>query len=96
MAFLIVLTVFACPVAIIALLAHYRYKMRLLASGGGGGGEAERRLLARCEELERRVQTLETIACEGDADVAARVRALAAEGRKALPEKAGSGGGSGG
>jgi len=82
----IVLTVFMCPVAIIAVVNHYKLKNRQLQAGVDGGG-VNQKLLARCEELEERVQTLETIVCEGDEAAAARMRALAAGAKKALPGK---------
>lgn len=81
-AVLIVLAVFATPVAIIGTVMHYRFKSKQLASGGG-----DKLLLARCEELEARIQTLETIVCEGDLDAAARMRALPGRATAALPPK---------
>jgi hypothetical protein len=70
---LALLCVFGCPVAIIAVVNHYKLKKKQLEAGIG---EAEQKLLARCDELEQRVQTLETIACEGDLEAAAKIRAL--------------------
>jgi len=82
-AVLIVLAVFSTPVAIIAVVNHYKLKNRQLAAGGGDAA-VNQKLLARCEELEARVQTLETIACDGDLDSAARIRAAASQ--KALTD----------
>ena len=64
----ILLTVFGSPVAILAVLRHYRLKEKQLQAGIDGQGQ--QLLLARCEELEARVQTLETIVCEGDLEAA--------------------------
>lgn len=69
------LCVFGCPVAIIGLVAHYKYKTKQLAAGQAA---PDQKLLARCEELEQRIQTLETIVCEGDLDAATKMRALSA------------------
>ena len=79
---LIVLAVFSTPVAIIAVVNHYKLKHRQLTEGGDAA--VSQKLLARCEELEARVQTLETIACDGDLDAASRIRAAASQ--KALTE----------
>jgi Tfp pilus assembly protein PilN len=70
---IVMLAVFGSPVAIIGLVSHYRYKTRQLAAGQA---EPDKLLQARCEELEQRIQTLETIVCEGDLDAAAKMRAL--------------------
>ena len=82
------LMVFGCPVAIVGIVSHYRYKNRLIASGAVAPNE---KLLARCEELEARLQTLETIVCEGDLEAAARMRSLAPgdapPGKRALSPK---------
>lgn len=74
-AVLIVMAVFSTPVAIIAVVNHYKLKHRQLTEGGDAS--VNQKLLARCEELEARLQTLETIACDGDLDAAARIRATA-------------------
>jgi hypothetical protein len=76
------LCVFGCPVAIIAVVNHYKLKRRQLEAGVG---QADQKLLQRCEELEQRVQTLETIVCEGDLEAAAKIRALGRHGPAELP-----------
>jgi hypothetical protein len=76
------LCVFGSPVAIIAVVQHYKLKKKQLEAGVG---EADQKLLARCEELEQRVQTLETIVCEGDLEAAAKIRALSRGGHSELP-----------
>jgi len=63
-------------------VSHYRYKAKQLAAGQGAA--ADQKLLARCEELEARIQTLETIACEGDLGAVAQLKAKA---QRALPSK---------
>ncbi len=80
-AFLICMVVFGTPVAIVGLVSHYRLKAKQLM---GGGDQA---LQARCEELEARIQTLETIVCEGDLEAAARMRALPGRSGLALPKQ---------
>jgi hypothetical protein len=74
----ILLTVFGSPVAILAVLRHYRLKEKQLQAGIDG--QSQKLLLARCEELEARVQTLETIVCEGDLEAAAKIREAARSG----------------
>jgi hypothetical protein len=85
---IVMLAVFGCPVAIVGIVSHYRFKTRQLAAGQGAA--ADPKLLARCEELEVRVQTLETIVCDGDVLAASRMRALEGGAHKALPENNGA------
>ena len=81
-ALLICMVVFATPVAIVGLVSHYRLKAKQLM-----GGVGDKALQARCEELEARIQTLETIVCEGDLEAAARMRALPGRSGLVLPSK---------
>lgn len=80
---LVVLTVFSMPVAIVAVVMHYRLKAKQLAQGGNT--EDQKQLKARYDELEQRMQTLETIVCEGDEAAAGKLRALVGGPSRALP-----------
>ncbi len=80
---IVMLAVFGSPVLIVGLSLHYKLKAKQLQAGLGQG--ADPKLLARCEELEQRIQTLETIVCEGDLDAAARMRTLSPRQAPALP-----------
>jgi hypothetical protein len=82
---LVVLTVFSMPVAIVAVVSHYRLKAKQLAAGGNP--EEQKRLQAKYDELEQRMQTLETIVCEGDVQAAEKLRALVGASARALPAK---------
>ena len=81
--FFIVLTTFATPVALVAVVKHYKLKSQQLAAGVNVA--EQKALAARYEELEARMQTLETIVCEGDLDAAAKIRALASREQGTLP-----------
>jgi hypothetical protein len=80
---IVFMTVFALPVTVVGLALHYKHKAKMLKAGVSA--EPDQKLLQRCEELEARVQTLETIVCEGDLEAATRMRALGASGKRALP-----------